>query len=84
MAQDVAPDRIATVATAELRYEGVDATLTVTLATTDEMQAAFEATHRSRFGFVSEKRLIVETISVEAIAVAVGAEDDSPLQGEVK
>jgi 5-oxoprolinase (ATP-hydrolysing) len=73
--QDVAPDRIATVATAELRYEGVDATLTVTLARPDEMQAAFEATHHSRFGFISEKRLIVETISVEAIAVAATGDD---------
>src|SRR5258706_4287944 len=36
VAQDVAPDRIATVATAELRYEGVDATLTVNLAAPEE------------------------------------------------
>jgi len=81
VAQDVAPDRIATVATAELRYEGVDATLTVNLAAPEEMQVAFETKHRSRFGFVSEKRLIVETISVEAIAVATASDDAAQSSG---
>jgi len=51
----------------ELRYDGVDSTLSVPLAAEAEMRSAFEDQHRRRFGFISSnKRLIVETLSVEA------------------
>jgi 5-oxoprolinase (ATP-hydrolysing) len=72
-AQKVPLERIETVATAELRYEGVDATLTVPFGEPDKMRATFEAEHRRRFGFVSEgKTTVVESISVEAIGIAGG------------
>ncbi len=71
LAQNVAFDRVDIVATADLRYEGVDAVLTVPFGAEREMGAAFEAQHRLRFGFnAAGKRLIVETISVEAIGIA--------------
>ncbi|HYM17049.1 MAG TPA: hydantoinase/oxoprolinase family protein, partial [Micropepsaceae bacterium] len=70
VAQHVPADRIETVAMAELRYAGVDATLTVPFASPDEMRSSFEAEHRRRFGFVSEgKAIVVESLSVEAIGM---------------
>jgi 5-oxoprolinase (ATP-hydrolysing) len=70
-AQGVPADQIETSPTAELRYEGVDATLTVALASRAEMHAAFETLHRARFGFINEdKRIIADTVSVEAIGIA--------------
>ena len=79
-AQGVPVDHIETVPTAELRYDGVDATLTVDLATPDAMRAAFETLHRARFGFINaDKRIIADTVSVEAIGVA--AARSSPVYG---
>ena len=70
-AQGVPLDHIETSPTAELRYSGVDSTLTVDLASPDQMRAAFETQHRARFGFINEdKPIIADTISVEAISVA--------------
>jgi 5-oxoprolinase (ATP-hydrolysing) len=74
-AQGVPIHRIETTATVELRYAGVDATLTVPLGSAPEMRAAFEAQHRQRFGFIPEgKALIVETVSVEAIGITRSGE----------
>jgi len=57
-------ERVKIVAAAELRYAGVDATLTVPFGSPEEMRAAFEAEHRRRFGFLSEgKAIVVESIS---------------------
>ncbi len=76
LAQGVALHRVDISATADLRYEGVDAVLTVPLGTEAEMATAFEAQHRLRFGFVAEdKPLVVETLSVEAIGIT--REDDA-------
>ena len=70
-AQGVPSDHIETSPTTELRYEGVDATLTVALAAPDQMRAAFETLHRARFGFINEdKPIIADTVSVEAVGVA--------------
>jgi 5-oxoprolinase (ATP-hydrolysing) len=64
----VPADQIETVTTPELRYDGIDSILTVALAAPDAMRAAFETLHRARFGFISDdKRIIADTISVEAI-----------------
>jgi 5-oxoprolinase (ATP-hydrolysing) len=69
-AQGVPADQIETAATAELRYDGVDSTLTVALAAPDAMHDAFEILHRARFGFISDdKPIVADTISVEAIGV---------------
>ncbi|MDR6145694.1 5-oxoprolinase (ATP-hydrolyzing) [Sphingomonas sp. SORGH_AS870] len=56
------------VATVHLRYAGTDTALPVDWAGDDAMQAAFEAAHRARFGFVSPNaELVVESVMVEAI-----------------
>ena len=82
LAQGVPLERIETTATAEIRYEGVDATLTVPYATGAEMRAAFEAQHRRRFGFVPEnKPLVLETLSLEAIGVSKSRKAQPPIFG---
>jgi 5-oxoprolinase (ATP-hydrolysing) len=51
-----------------LRYAGTDTSLLLNFAPCDDMKAAFATAHQQRFGFVrSDKSLIVEAISVEAI-----------------
>jgi 5-oxoprolinase (ATP-hydrolysing) len=68
IAQGAKPASIVCTPHAELRYDGVDATLTVPLASIPDMLAGFEAEHRRRFGFISSgKSLIVESLSVEAV-----------------
>ncbi len=52
-----------------VRYEGTDAALVVPHGSAAGIQTAFEAAYRQRFAFLmSERRLIVEAVSVEAIA----------------
>ena len=54
---------------AHLRYEGTDSALVVPFGEAAEMQAAFEAAYRQRFSFLmAGRRLIVEAVSVEAVA----------------
>jgi 5-oxoprolinase (ATP-hydrolysing) len=51
-----------------VKYDGTDTPLPVPLGSVDEIAAAFEAAHRQRFGFTaSDKSLIVESVTVEAI-----------------
>ena len=51
-----------------LRYEGTDSALVVPFGDAAEIQAAFEAAYRQRFAFLmSERRLVVEAVSVEAV-----------------
>ncbi len=59
-----------------VRYEGTDSALVVPFGSAAEIQAAFEAAYRQRFAFLmSERRLIVEAVSVEAVA-----EGDAPTE----
>ena len=59
-----------------VRYEGTDSALVVPFGSVAEIQAAFEASYRQRFAFLmSERRLIVEAVSVEAIG-----EGDAPAE----
>ena len=55
-----------------VRYEGTDSALVVAVVdqgSAAEIKAAFEAAYRQRFAFLmSERRLMVEAVSVEAIA----------------
>ncbi|MCB2101767.1 MAG: hydantoinase B/oxoprolinase family protein [Rhodobacterales bacterium] len=67
-AQGVKPDHVTLLRKLHLRYDGTDTALLVDDAPLAEAVAAFETAHRQRFGFVmSDKALIVETASVEAI-----------------
>ena len=51
----------------EIKYRGSDTTLSVVEDTLNEVRAAFERVHKTRFGFISPGReLIVEAVSAEA------------------
>ncbi|MEJ6396970.1 hydantoinase B/oxoprolinase family protein [Yoonia sp. 208BN28-4] len=59
---------IQTQARAHLRYDGSHQPLEVPFDTPDAMQAAFEAAHQQRFGFISPERAILfDMLAVEAI-----------------
>jgi 5-oxoprolinase (ATP-hydrolysing) len=89
--QGVSPARITRVKKAQLRYEGTDSPLPIDFGSLGEMQEAFEAAHRQRFGFVAvERKLVVEAVAVEVIgateevadperAVAAAATEAEPL-----
>jgi 5-oxoprolinase (ATP-hydrolysing) len=67
-AQAVEDRRITTEAKARLRYAGTDSILEVPVGEIAEMRAAFEAEHKTRYGFIVEGRgLVVEAVSVEGI-----------------
>ncbi|MFQ5534770.1 MAG: hydantoinase B/oxoprolinase family protein [Sphingomonadales bacterium] len=52
----------------QLRYDGTDTALLIDFAPLSAITADFEDAHRRRFGFIDPaKRLIVESISVEAV-----------------
>ncbi|MDQ8755658.1 hydantoinase B/oxoprolinase family protein [Sphingosinicella sp. LHD-64] len=55
---------------AALRYEGSDTALEVAVG--DAMTADFAAAHRTRFGFVSDAAVVVETAIVEAVGKGEG------------
>jgi len=66
--QGVHASRIKRVKKAQLRYEGTDSPLPVDYGSLAEMQEAFEAAHKQRFGFVAvERKLVVEAVAVEVI-----------------
>ena len=70
MRQGFAPLEIVERREAHLRYEGVDLTLAVTWAGRDAMKRAFLEQHRARYGFLMpERRLVIETVGVEAIGL---------------
>lgn len=51
-----------------VRYEGTDSALVVPYGSSAEIQSAFEAAYRQRFAFLmSERALVVEAVSVEAV-----------------
>ncbi|WP_041316697.1 hydantoinase B/oxoprolinase family protein [Hyphomicrobium nitrativorans] len=65
--EGVSESDIQTAIRLHLRYEATEVALPVPLASIAEMQAAFEAAHRQRFGFVSpEKRIVIALVEVEA------------------
>jgi 5-oxoprolinase (ATP-hydrolysing) len=67
-AQGIDAERIGIVRKVHMRYEGTDTSLQVELGPGRVMQAAFEAAHMSRFGFISPDRdLVADAASVEAI-----------------
>ncbi|MDB5570418.1 MAG: 5-oxoprolinase [Hyphomicrobiales bacterium] len=61
---------------AHIRYAGTDTALVVDFDAPAQMRAAFESAHRKRFGFADEGRaLVVEAVSVEAIAPGQGIDE---------
>ena len=67
--QGISADNITIVRQVHIRYEGTHQPLLVDFAGIHAMQQAFEKAHKSRFGFaVPERKLVVEALSLEAIA----------------
>ena len=74
--QGAAAEAVEVSVTAELRLSGTDAPLPVALADLAAMQADFARQHQARFGFAAPDRpLIVEALSVEAVAPAAPPEE---------
>ncbi|MBD2088600.1 hydantoinase B/oxoprolinase family protein [Microcoleus sp. FACHB-1515] len=70
-AQDIPDDRIEVLLKARLRYAGTDSALTVAFDHAEAMRLQFEEIYQQRYGFsMPDKGLIVEAVSVEAIAPA--------------
>ena len=62
------PAQIVVHARVHVRYEGTDSAIVVPFGDVEAVRAAFEAIYRQRFAFLmSERRLIVEAVSVEAV-----------------
>jgi 5-oxoprolinase (ATP-hydrolysing) len=67
--QDVNASQARLLRRVHVRYEGTDSALVVSHGTPMEIRSAFEAAYRQRYAFLMpERRLIVEAVSVEAIA----------------
>ncbi|KAA9007980.1 hydantoinase B/oxoprolinase family protein [Histidinibacterium aquaticum] len=74
-AQGVSPDRIRVETRAHLRYAGSHQTLEVDWGGPEQMRRAFEAAHRTRFGFASEDRAVtLDSLTAEGIGAAAEAE----------
>ncbi|GAA1202435.1 hydantoinase B/oxoprolinase family protein [Streptomyces hebeiensis] len=69
-ADGVPDDAVTTHARVLLRYAGTDAGLPVELADATAMTEAFAGLHRARYGFTTDKPLVVAAVSVEAVGAA--------------
>ena len=68
--QGVSGGRVQVYRRVHVRYEGTDSALVVPFGSAAQIQAAFEAAYRQRFAFLmAERRLMVEAVSVEAVAL---------------
>ena len=66
--QGIGADHVHVHRRVHVRYEGTDSALVVAHGDAIAVQAAFEAAYRQRFAFLmSERRLLVEAVSVEAV-----------------
>ncbi|MEO0829273.1 MAG: hydantoinase B/oxoprolinase family protein, partial [Pseudomonadota bacterium] len=78
LGQGLAPDQIATIRRAHLRYDGSHQALEVPWGGVEEMWAAFQKAHRERFGFASPERAVqIEMVSAEAIGQAGDLPDEA-------
>jgi len=76
--QGVNPDRVDVHRRLHLKYQGTDTAHVVDLESVEAMVAAFEDSHRQRYGFVmQEKPLIVESVAAEAVGLASDVGDGS-------
>ena len=66
--QGIAANAIRASRHADIKYEGTDTALTIPFTTSQEITEKFVAAHQAQFGFSDPtKRLVVESISVEAV-----------------
>ncbi|WP_207769743.1 hydantoinase B/oxoprolinase family protein [Solimicrobium silvestre] len=81
LTQGIAQSAISTLRRVHLRYKGTDSAMVVNLAGIDVMRDQFEAQHQARYGFIMVGReLIVEAVSVEAMAEADDVLADNAFQ----
>jgi 5-oxoprolinase (ATP-hydrolysing) len=75
ISQGIPAERVRILRRVHVRYEGTDSALVVGFGDVGEIVAQFEAAYRRRYSFLmSDRGLIVESVSVEAI----GAPEDRP------
>jgi 5-oxoprolinase (ATP-hydrolysing) len=80
--QGISPDRIHVETRAHLKYAGSHQALAVPFGSADDLRAAFEEAHRSRFGFVSPGRdLVFDMLEVEAIGATEAGAPPAPPEG---
>ena len=92
--QGVAGARVQVHRRVHVRYEGSDSALVVPFGSVAEIHAGFESAYRQRFAFLMpQRRLIVEAVSVEAVAPgeapaeaahAIGAAQPAPVTETVR
>jgi 5-oxoprolinase (ATP-hydrolysing) len=76
--QGVPDDAVAIHVRAHIRYAGTDTAIAIAAGTRAEMQDAFQAAHRARFGFIDEtKALVIEAVEVEAVGGGAKFEEAS-------
>ncbi|HPZ09313.1 MAG TPA: hydantoinase B/oxoprolinase family protein [Candidatus Eremiobacteraeota bacterium] len=78
--QGITSERISLYSGLHIKYEGTDSSLIVPYGNDDEgletVKIAFMEAHRKRYGFIMpEKRLIVDSVSVEAVGKTEKAEE---------
>ncbi|MDS1268780.1 hydantoinase B/oxoprolinase family protein [Lipingzhangella sp. LS1_29] len=67
VAEGVLPEHSDAVWRAQIRYDGTDTPVAVTLGDYASIVAEFEAAHRRTYSFLLERGLVVEAVTVEAI-----------------
>ena len=78
-APTAAPEGIQVTRRAHLRYDGTDTPVQVPYGSAAEMTAAFERAYRTRFSFLmADKPVVVEAVSVEAVAASSAAAAATP------
>lgn len=71
LSQGVDQSRINVIERVHLRYDGTDSVIVVSLGSIDNMIAQFESAYKKRYSFLmSDKPMIIEAISVEAIGLS--------------
>ncbi|HEX7164534.1 MAG TPA: hydantoinase B/oxoprolinase family protein [Trebonia sp.] len=72
-----APESVRVTRRVHLRYDGTDTPVQVPYGSVTGMTEAFERSYRSRFSFLMpDKRIVVEAVSVEAVASETGRSKD--------
>ncbi len=75
IAQGVEAGRIRVLRRVHLKYDGTDTALIVAFGTIEEMRKQFELAYQKQFSFLMQgKELIVEAVSVEALAAGASSE----------
>ncbi|MEL6966293.1 MAG: hydantoinase/oxoprolinase family protein, partial [Pseudomonadota bacterium] len=75
LGQGVPDEDIKIISRVHVRYDGTDTPISVPRGTASAIADAFARAHKSQFGFVFDKPLILEALEVEAVGGGAGAEE---------